>query len=266
MARCVAFAATVPAVAWSGAAEGAQRLQPHEAVYDIAVKEWRAGGAPDGFRGRAVIRVSEGCENWTTEFGMRIGAILRNGRDFAFSSSTRSLENKAATALAFTHKININGRSTAELNGTVSRPAAGAAGRIRWTKPEPVTGSLPAGVLFPMESFFKSVGQIEAGQKALSYRMFDGSDIRPARVFELITGVAVGRRPNIEGDADLLNAKAWRVTGSFFDDRKEDAEPTTTFVQVFHVNGIAGFQQIDTGFATLDLNLKRLNALKRPAC
>ena len=162
MARYVAFAATVPAVAWSGAAEGAQRLQPHEAVYDIAVKEWRAGGAPDGFRGRAVIRVSEGCENWTTEFGMRIGATLRNGRNFAFSSSTRSLENKAATALAFTHKININGRSTAELKGTVSRPAVGAAGRIRWTKPEPASGSLAYGGPVP-DGILLQVGRTDRG-------------------------------------------------------------------------------------------------------
>jgi hypothetical protein len=253
------------AVAAAGVA-GAASVQPHEAIYDITVREWKLPGPVSSYTGTQILRLESTCRAWRLSGRFGIAARLQNGRGLKFESEISSLEAKDGSRLTFDHKTRLDGRDVAPIRGVATRPGPGQAGRIRLSLPKDHTLALPKEALFPVASFLWTAAQVQKGARTMNYILFDGSHPEPLRVFELLTGTPEALSPPPKGDTQLLEGPAWRTVGSFHRYSGTGAEPLTTVTQNIHANGIGSEITFDIGLAVVQLKLRAIRQLPEPSC
>jgi hypothetical protein len=259
------LASAALAIAITGGAEAAT-VQPHEAIYEITVKEWRLPGAVTSYNGTQILRLESTCRAWRLTGRFAITAQLRGGRNMQFESDISNSEAKDGTRLTFDHSTRMNGQDLAPIRGVASRPHPGAAGQVRLSVPKDQTLALPKEARFPVQSFLWTAQQIEQGKRTMNYVLFDGSGPEPMRVFELLTGTAIAIRPPPKGDAELLGGRSWRTVGSFHRYTGTAAEPITSITQDIHDNGIGSAITFDIGLAVVQLKLRAIRKLPEPTC
>jgi hypothetical protein len=263
MKTVIALAAL--AIAFAGAAHAAT-VQPHEAIYDITVKEWRLPGAVTSYNGTQILRLEGTCRTWRLTGRFAITAQLQGGRNLQFVSDINNSEAKDGSRLTFEHKTRMNGKDLAPIRGVASRPHPGAAGQVRLSVPKDQTVALPKEVRFPVQSFLWTAQQVEKGKRTMNYVLFDGSGPEPMRVFELLTGTASAIKPPPKGDTQLLGGRSWRTVGSYHRYSGTAAEPITTVTQDIHDNGIGSAITFDIGLAVVQLKLRAIRKLPEPSC
>ncbi len=244
----------------------AATVQPHEAIYDITVKEWRLPGAVTSYNGRQILRLESTCWAWRLTGRFAIRAQLPDGHNLQFESDISNSEAKDGSRLTFDHKTRMNGRGVAPIRGVASRPHPGAAGQVRLSVPKDQTVALPKDARFPVQSFLWTAQQIEQGKRTMNYVLFDGSGLEPMRVFELVTGTANAIKPLPNGDTELLGGRSWRTVGSFHRYTGNAAEPITTITQDIHDNGVGSAITFDIGLAVVQLKLRAIRKLPEPSC
>ena len=261
--------ALVLALALCGAALEARAAAPvaFEAVYEAAVTNWKLPGEVEDVTGSQIVRLEKTCTDWVLAAKFRLAASAPDGRAIDFDSSLSATEARDGNRYRFRSETRMRDQSLGVLAGQASRPTAGQPGRIQFTEPEARTVPLPHDALFPVASFFWTTALWEKGQKTASYVLFDGTTTEPVRVFELLTAMPGKPHPMPEGDIKLLDAKAWRTTGSFHSYAgNESSEPITTLTQTVLANGIATELALDIGIADVTLRLRRIRALAEPKC
>lgn len=257
---------TIALLGGSGDAHAKDSLQPHEASYEVKMKEWKFGATPASITASALIRYGETCQAWDTKFALKLSARIPERGDFNLELRSEVEELRDGTAIGFKHVVSLNDRTASEIVGSATRRIAGARGAISFLRPKPETSTLPAGTLFPTESFFTNIAEIRRGKKIFSFSLFDGSSKNPVQLFQTLTRQKKLAGPPPTGDVKLLDTDSWRLAGSFSDDAKADSAAEASFITVVHDNGIISFLQIDTGFAVVDLELRRIRALPKPSC
>ena len=241
-------------------------VQPHEAIYDVTVREWNLPGAVQSYFGSQILRLDATCQTWRLTGRLAITAQLQNGRTFQFESDISHSEAKDGTHLTFDHKPRMNGRTLAPIRGVASRPRPGEVGRVQINQPEYRTVDLPGEALFPIASFLWTRDQVKNGARTMNYVLYDGSGPEPIRVFELLTGTPKPLSPSPSGDAELLRVPSWRTIGSFHRYTSTAAEPTATIAQNIHDNGIGSSITFDIGLAVVQLKLHAIRKLSEPSC
>jgi hypothetical protein len=239
---------------------------PFEAVYEIAIKNWKMPGEIENFAGSQIVRVDKTCTDWNLAAQFRLVAQSANGDDVDFGTDLSGTESLDGNRYRFRSETRMRNQTLTLLAGTASRPVGGQAGRITFSEPERRTVSLPHDALFPVASFVWTARQWERGQKTANYVLFDGTTPEPVRVFELVTGTPMRPSPMPEGDIKLLDANGWRTTGSFHAYSGQESAPLTTLTQTVLANGVATELSIDIGIADVTLQLRRIRALKEPRC
>ena len=248
------------------AAPNVATVQPHEAIYDVTVREWKLPGAVQSYSGSQILRLDATCQTWRLTGHFTITAQLQNGRTFQFESDISNSEARDGTLLTFDHKTHMNGRAVAPMRGVASRPRPGAAGRVRLSLPEYRTVDLPGEALFPVASFLWTRSRVKNGARTMNYVLYDGSGPEPIRVFELLTGTPKPLSPPPSGDAELLRVPSWRTIGSFHRYTSTAAEPTATITQNIHDNGVGSSITFDIALAVVQLKLRAIRKLPEPAC
>ena len=130
----------------------AASVQPHEAIYDITVREWRLPGTVTSYTGTQILRLDSTCTAWRITGHFGITAQLQNGRSFQFESDISNSEAKDGSRLTFNHQTRLNGKEVAPIRGVASRSGPGVEGRIRFSLPKDRTVVLPKEARFPVAS------------------------------------------------------------------------------------------------------------------
>lgn len=239
---------------------------PHEALYDLSVRNWRLPSEITRVFGSQIMRLTRSCTDWTTVAVFRLEAETSAGDTIDFDTDFESIEAFDGKRLQFRKITRANGEFIEQLLGVAAHPGDNMPGNITVLEPQPHTLPLPPETIFPVASFIHSTGQWEAGLKTLNYVMFDGGTLDVSRIFEILTGTVTPRPDLAEGDLALLDGKAWRSTMSFYTYEEGNDEPLTTITQNVMPNGLAVEITLDIGFADVVLNLRRVRALPQPDC
>ncbi len=239
---------------------------PHEALYDLSVRNWRMPNEITRVVGSQITRLTRSCKDWTSVAVFRLEAETASGDAIEFDTDFESIETFDGKRLQFRKITRANGELIEQFLGVAEQSGSGARGKITVLEPTPYTLPLPPETIFPVASFIHSTGQWEAGMRTLNYVWFDGTTPDVSRVFEILTN-AVTPTPNLaEGDLNLLDGMAWRSTMSFYTYEEGNDEPLTTLTQNVLPNGLAVEITLDIGFADVVLNLRRVRALPQPDC
>jgi hypothetical protein len=239
---------------------------PHEAFYDLSVRNWRLPSEIVRVVGSQISRLTRSCTDWTSVAVFRLEAETTSGDSIEFDTDFENIESFDGKRLQFRKITRANGELIEQFLGVAAHSGGGVPGKVTVLEPAPHTLALPPETIFPVASFIHATGQFEAGMRTLNYVTFDGSTPDVSRVFEILTGTVTPTPDLAEGDLSLLDGKAWRSTMSFYTYQEGNDEPLTTLTQNVMPNGLAVEITLDVGFADVVLNLRRVRALPQPDC
>ncbi len=239
--------------------------KPYEALYDVTVDKWRTPNEYTSSGGSILAHVEKTCEAWIRaarfEFNAE-GAASKLNIEIVLSSKERL----DGTSYEFEIRGMRNGQLASTVAGTAIRETAGNPGEIIVTKPEAKTIPLPPNTLFPAAAGEWVSDEFDKGRKQVEYLVFDGGKLEPIRVFRLLTGVVDLPEPLPDGDALLLQGKAWRVAASRFAFGENAGTPLQTVEETLMPNGIVVRDIQDLGLASFNDILRRVRALPEPKC
>jgi hypothetical protein len=250
------------------------RLQPHLAIYDLALKRSEDRLGLSRVNGRLAIEVSGSeCKNWTVSF--RMVSQFQNEDETVRLLDTRSLteETGDGNSLDVEQQHYVDGTLDSDSKVTVRRQPNGS---VEGTalKPNEGTFSLVPGTVFPVSHLQKLIETAERGAKRDKSIVFDGTE--GSKAYTAITFVGglreQGRhRTGLKtgAGAELDKVKAWPTTISYYDLTKgENNDGTPSFeilVEMFE-NGVSGDMVIDYGDYALNARLSELQLKPFGAC
>jgi hypothetical protein len=244
----------------------AAQLIPHEALYDLSVRNWRLPSEISRVIGSQITRLTRSCTDWTNVAVFRLQAETTAGDSIDFETDYESVESFDGKRLQFRKTTKANGELIETLLGVAAHSTDGTPGTITVLQPTPQTLPLPTETIFPVASIIHSMSQWEAGMHTLNYTMFDGGTLDVSRVFEILVGQVPPTPDLAEADPELLEGQAWRSTMSFYSYEEGNDEPLITITQNIMPSGVAVEMTQDIGFADVVLNLRRVRALPQPEC
>lgn len=216
----------------------AQILQPHRAVYDLALAEASDDSDVEELSGRWVFEFSgSACQGYTLSsrivmrFDMTDGSRLVDQRVTSFESAD-------GETFRFNTRSFIDEMLESEVKGTARQTPSGT--RVRYEKPETVERSFePA--LFPTAQLRELLEKAEAGEQFYQSSIFDGTEFTDHAI---MVSVVVGNPKPVGGDDPehaVLGALAdddFRpVTVAYFDDKAADGEETSDYNVSFKLDG-----------------------------
>lgn len=219
----------------------AQVLQPHRAVYDLALAEANDDSDVEGLSGRWVFEFSgSACQGYTLtsrivmRFDMTEGSRMVDQRVTNFESGD-------GETFRFDTRSYIDEVLESEVKGTAQQAASGTL--VQYEKPEAVERSFGP-TLFPTAQLRELQENAEAGEHFYQSSIFDGTEFTDHAV---MVSVVVGKpKPVREGDPEravlgvLADDDFRPVTVAYFDGEGADGEETSDYNVSFklHDNGI----------------------------
>jgi hypothetical protein len=246
-------------------------LVPHRATYDMKLADGRqaTSGVAD-VTGRMVLETVDSCDGWEIKQRIKLSFVRNDGEEFETDSNFTSYESKDGLALRFSVRNTQNDEVEEELRGQADLESLGGKGRASFTLPEARSFDLPVGTMFPTTHLMQIIRHARAGEKAVTYTVFDGARLDGAFHVNAVIGKspkpAVGAPP-MRGDLGLMrNVPSWGVRFAFFAADDQGAQPEYELALDLLANGIARSMQIDYGDFAVDARLIQLQALQRPKC
>ncbi|WP_148219279.1 cell envelope integrity EipB family protein [Azospirillum sp. B510] len=262
-----AFLAASPALAQPAAtslAAMSARIQPHRAIYTMALASARNGSKVSDVRGRMMFEWADACDGWTTEQRFQLRFVYSEGDDMAMNTNYTTWEAKNGLRYRFNVRKLVNGEVDEEVRGEANLNADGA-GTAQFTKPEPQEMDLPARTMFPTAHTLAILDHAERGEPFFSRTIFDGSDAEGPT--EVSTVVGKPGTPKDEAKSPLLKVgKAWPVRMAFFPLQSDSAQPEYEMSLNLLENGIAESMLIDYGDFTVNAVLEKIEALPKSGC
>lgn len=272
------------AAAWAETASGgvatdlavaAERLQPHRAVYDIALGDTASSSSIAAVSGRIVFEFTGSpCDGFAvnsrfvTRMEDQSGSVRLNDLRSA-TFETLEPETFSFRTQTFTDRI-----EQQEVAGEARIADEGL--EIELREPEDATVLKEVEAMFPTAHMASVIMAALAGERVFEANLFDGAD-EGQKVFQ--TTAIIGARqegvgepgPDAPEAVEMLAGveASWRVAMSYFDE--EDAEggeqvPSYELRFLLHDNGISRDLVFDYGQFTLTATLKELVYLDKPAC
>jgi hypothetical protein len=265
----VAFYAAILAGLTTGpslaAGPGGMRIQPHIAVYDLALHKAGDRLGLIAVIGRLAIEVSGSeCEDWTVNFRM-VSQFLNEDQ------TTRLLDTQSSTWEAGDGKsINVSQRHfidsslDSESKVTATRDLNG---RTHGTvdKPNPQDFELAKGTIFPVMHLKRLLETAERGDIRDESSVFDGTE--GSKSYTAITFIGKlqpkgTHKTQIKSEeASLAMVKVWPAVISYYEQTQSengDGLPTYEVAVEMFENGLSGDMLIDYGDYALDAKLANL--------
>jgi hypothetical protein len=270
-----AFALAAPLALLLGsdpaAAEGAVRLAPHRAVYDISLAKSTGSRNVESARGRIAFDFTgDACAGYALKY--RQVTVLESAETGARTSDLRTATFEDSDGKAFQFKTDSGPDAKQEpVEGQAERRGeAGLAVRLKQPKRDSVT--FDGDIVFPTAHMRRLVEAARAGQTTLGVKVFDGSE-DGRKIYDTLA--VIGRR--IEpGRVDALEAAAhqeglaklarWPVTLSYFTAGRGEQTPVYTITFELYENGVSRALKLDYGDFALKGELKSLEILPVSAC
>ncbi len=281
-AQIAAFVAAVCAVPflvlWIRSADAQQKpqppaqdvvLAPHLATYDMKLALSRPNSGIADVNGRMVLETVDSCDGWEVKQRIKLTFLRNDGEEFDTDSSFTSYETKDGLGLRFSVRNIQDDEVEEELRGRADLEAQGGKGKASFTLPEARSFELPAGTLFPTTHLIQLIRHARAGDKSVSYSVFDGARLDGA--FQVNAVIGRAPRPNagppVRGDISLLRQPSWSVRLAFFAAGDQgSANPEYELALDLLANGVARSMVLDYGDFAVDARLVQLQALPRPRC
>ncbi len=254
----------------SGAAGGAAAadvvLQPHQAHYRLETTEVRMPGAGASLPGEFIVRLQKRCTDWVLLTQLSVGLEVANGQILEIQSIGAAEESLDGRTMTFESELRMNDNVIEALQGSAQLNADGSGGTVTIAGPDAQTLPLPKGTVFSVTAFHETVGKILAGEKIVSYILFDGSTPEPIRGTDVVVGPAKPMETLPEGDTDLITGPGWQVVTSFYGLNDTDSQPLVTNTAHVHANGVTTRISLDIGLAVTEGTLTLVQSLPEPAC
>ncbi|WP_421998988.1 cell envelope integrity EipB family protein [Reyranella sp.] len=244
-------------------------LVPHRATYDMKLSVTRPNSGIVDVSGRMVLEMVDSCDAWEVKQRIKLKFLRNEGDEFDTDSSFTSYETKDGLGLRFSVRNIQDDEVEEELRGHADLQAAGAKGRASFTLPEARSFELPAGTLFPTTHLMLLIQHARAGDKSVSYGVFDGARLDGAFQVNAVIGKPPrGPLPPVRGDVALLRGQqSWSVRLAFFAAGDQGtANPEYEMALDLLANGIARSMLLDYGDFAVEARLVQLQALPRPRC
>lgn len=266
--RLLAAGMAVGALCVGGASAEALTLAPHRATYELFPAPGSAGKDAQLLEGLIVFELADACDGYTMT-DRRVFVLGRgDGRTTTFDSIYSAWESADGERFDFASTLHVDGHEVETVRGSATLDRPGGAGTVAYKTPEEKRIALPQGTYFPVHAGRHSIEMIAAGERQLSYKLFDGSDSDGAVLAaDFVTRSEMAEaRKQPQGDVGLLQARSWRVRTAFFDLDEESAPPSAEFDGQTHENGVISRFLLDTdAFAAIG-ELVRIEALPASGC
>jgi hypothetical protein len=245
-------------------------LVPHRATYDMKLNVARPNSGIVEVNGRMVLEMVDSCDAWEVKQRIKLKFLRNDGEEFDTDSSFTSYETKDGLGLRFSVRNIQDQEVEEELRGHADLEGQGGKGRASFTLPEIRSFELPAGTLFPTTHLALIIQHARAGDKSVSYSVFDGARLDGAFTVNAVIGKPPrgAGAPAIRGDVALLRGQpSWGVRLAFFAAGDQGtANPEYELALDLLGNGIARSMLLDYGDFAVDARLVQLQALPRPRC
>ena len=229
-------------------------LVPHRAIYDLSLDDTRGNSQVAGVRGRILYDFDgNACQGYSLDF--RQVSVLDTGEGKISTSDLRSTtwEGADAKSFKFASQNFIDQNLVDSVDGHAEHDATKTA--VALEKPGPKSLNLAPGVVFPTEHMVRVINAARAGERTLSFPVYDGSETGD-KVFDTLTvighQIAPGERDHDDAAAQepkLASVPRWPVTISYFERGKaqDSAEQTPAYAIGFelYANGISRDLSLD---------------------
>jgi hypothetical protein len=250
-------------------------LVPHRAIYDLSLGATRGNSQVAGVRGRILYDFGgSACQGFSLEF--RQVSELDSGEGRLSTSDLRSTtwEGADAKSFKFTSQNFVDQNLVDAVDGRAEREATKTA--VALEKPQQKSLSLAAGVVFPTEHMVRVIKAARAGERVLSFAVYDGSETGD-KVFDTLTvighEIAPGDRNHDDaaaGEPKLALVSRWPVTVSYFDRGKtqDGSEQTPAYAISFelYANGISRALALDYNNFVINGKLTSLDIKDAKSC
>ena len=256
-----ALAVSLPAAAAPVDPMGA--IEPHRAVYDMALADVAEGSNLATLDGRLVYDLQgTRCEGFTVNFRLMTRFANRDGEktttDLRSSTFEEALDFAAGTGrFRFLTRNFVNEVTSDETDGIALREAGEV--EVSLKKPEESQLDLPADVMFPTEHLGHLIEAARAGTRVFQARIYDGSE-DGATVNE--TTAVIGQEAQDEASpfSALRGHSYWPVTLSYFDEGAlGDQLPNYEISFNLFDNGISDALTLDYGEFSVEGALSTLD-------
>lgn len=225
-------------------------LQPHRAVYDLALDKASDRSGITGISGRMVYEFNGSpCEGYTVKFRFVTQIDTRDNTRLT-DQQTTTFEDAEGKTFSFVTKSFVDQALDKEVKGTATREAKGL--KVDIEKPE--KNSVELGLTqFPTQHLVELIGKAEKGETFYETNLFDGSeDADKVMTTTVIVGkpaAADNGDPELPALAKLGKDKYWPVDIAYFDETNKSGEEVPEYRISFklHENGLTRDLVMDYG-------------------
>jgi hypothetical protein len=271
MIRVSGLALLFTGVALGQASAAPVGLAAHRAIYDLSLSSAKPDSPTGDVTGRMVMEFTgSACAGYSTKLRFVTRTEDADGGDQVTDSRSTMFEAGDGKSLQFTNETYTDDSLAEESRGTASRKDKNIA--VALTKPADKTFDLAPSVVFPTEQMKKVIDAARAGQRFLSFDVYDGSE--DGETVFATAGVIGPEMKDRDGgtekavkDAGIAGLRHWPVTISYFE-KKNGVDETPFYVMSFIVyeNGVGRSLKIDYGDFSLSGELTRLDILPSQPC
>lgn len=262
LASAVGAAAALAASAvWAGPAD----LAPHRAIYSMGLSTIKSGAGIAAASGTMSYEFDDSCDGWVVENRIAINYAYTEGGEVLSTTDFITWESKDGLHYKFRMRNTRDGQVTEDVEGSADLKGKGQGGVARFTRPEPITVSLPKGTLFPTEHTLRLIDAARAGGRTFWRVVFDGSGTEGPYEVNALIGTPT-QSFAAAGASPLLASQSWPMRLAFFPVSSPDPMPNFEMALAYHPNGVS--QQIVQSFKNFSLSgqLKSVEALPIKRC
>ena len=241
-------------------------LEPHRAVYDIALAGSTGPTVLRSAEGRLVLELSDACEGYIFNQRFVVRWSYEEGKEVLSDYTVATWETKEGTAFRFDSTTRIDGEMTKHYRGKAELDGAGRAGRVVFALPDLPDLPLTAGTVFPGVHLRELISSAMSGEQRLTRRVYDGNG--PEGLFQAVAFFG----GEIAADATAAMAPirdvvSWPVRIAYYPlhrqtEAADPAEvPELEIGYRLYANGIASSFVLDYGDTVLRGALVELSAV-----
>ncbi|MBN8994652.1 MAG: cell envelope integrity EipB family protein [Rhizobiales bacterium] len=271
MIRVTALAVVIAGLGLGAAHAAPVGLAAHRAIYDLSLATAKPDSPMGDVTGRMVMEFTgSACSGYSTKLRFVTRTEDPDGGDQVTDSRSTMFEAADGKSLDFTNETYTDDALAEESRGSAKRKEKNVA--VALTKPSDKTFDLAPSVVFPTEQMMKVIDAARAGQRFLSFDVYDGSEdgetvFATAGVIGAEMRDEDGGSEKVVKDAGIAGMRHWPVTISYFE-KKNGIDETPFYVMSFVVyeNGIGRSLKIDYGDFSLSGQLTKLDILPEAPC
>ena len=271
MIRVTALAVVIAGLGLGAAHAAPVGLAAHRAIYDLSLATAKPDSPMGDVTGRMVMEFTgSACSGYSTKLRFVTRTEDADGGDQVTDSRSTMFEAADGKSLDFTNETYTDDALAEESRGSAKRKEKNVA--VALTKPSDKTFDLAPSVVFPTEQMMKVIDAARAGQRFLSFDVYDGSEdgetvFATAGVIGAEMRDEDGGSEKVVKDAGIAGMRHWPVTISYFE-KKNGIDETPFYVMSFVVyeNGIGRSLKIDYGDFSLSGQLTKLDILPEAPC